>query len=461
MLRIPGFSMAEKTLKGDSLMNNVKLSQFNIFVENYPQSGCHLVYNTLSRALIEIDDTGLSKLHSLMDSPMEGPTFERLRKCGIIIDDGDDEDLSFNKVFNAQTSRTDEFNLTLLTTYECPMRCVYCYQSKIKEKKSMSPEVTKDTANWIEGQLRIRNARRCSITYYGGEPLVNTAPMEYIGGRISEYCQSNGIRFDSAMVTSGILLTTDTANMLKGIGVKYLQITLDGDKESHDRRRKRKDGSGTFDLIMENLSHFVDQFHVTITCNVDNTNHLAAYKLIDILASSGYANRIGKVFFGPVSAPFESAKLHGIACPNTNDRDLVALNIYAAQHGLSSDLRPEHIICAMLLKSHFVLDTDGGIYTCPAFLGIDGYRTGSIYELNSMDYQNNISYNLSFEFADKCKNCPYIPICTGGCRYNALVEQNDITAVSCQREYFSYSLPLLLKAHHSLRDRDVKSPDAN
>lgn len=245
----PGLSMIEKTIEGDPLMNNVKLSQFNIFVKDYPQTGCHLIYNTLSRALVEIDDPGLSRLYSLMESPMEKPTFESLQKCDIIIDDKGDESISFNKLLKTQTSRTDEFNLTLLTTYECPMRCIYCYQGRIKEKKSMSSEVT--------------------------------------------------------------------------------------------------------------------------------------------------------------------------------------------------------------------MDTDGGIYTCPAFLGIDEYRIGSIYEHNAMDYQNNMGYNLSFEFADECKNCPYIPICTGGCRYNTLVEQGDITTINCQREYFSYSLPLLLKTHYSLRYRYVKSPDAN
>ena len=43
----------------------MKLSQFTTFVENYPQSGHHLAYNTLSRTLLEVDNERLSMLYSL------------------------------------------------------------------------------------------------------------------------------------------------------------------------------------------------------------------------------------------------------------------------------------------------------------------------------------------------------------------------------------------------------------
>ena len=436
-------------------MCNMKLSHFNIFIEDYPQMGRYLVYNTLSRAFIEIDSSGFSMLQSEKISTLEGPVLQKLQKCGIIIEK--DEASSFNAVMNAHRAKRDELHVMVLTTLECPMKCIYCYQSHIKDKKRMSPETAKDVACWIEEQLQRRNANRCSITYCGGEPLANLTSVKYIGNRISKYCQSKGIRFNSAMITSGILLTPNTADILESTGVKYLQITLDGDKENHDRRRKKRDGSGTFDLIIENLSYLIEHFHITVTCNVDSMNYEAAYKLVDIMESKGYAGRIKRMFFGPVSAPFELARLHGVACPNTDNKDLVSLSIYAAEHGFNSDLRPESMICGMLIQSHLVIDSDGGIYTCPAFLGMERYQIGSIYQYNNTE----INEFAGFELKEECMKCTYLPICAGGCRYNALIEQNDIMAINCQKEHFSYSLPLLLKAHYSLRYRHVKSPDAN
>jgi uncharacterized protein len=439
-------------------MNRMKLSQFNIFIEDYPHEGCYLVYNTFSRALIEIDSIGFSMLNSLDGhkfSALEETTLQKLQKCGIIVDK--DEASSFDAILSAHREKVDELHVMVLTTLECPMKCIYCYQGHIEDKKRMSPETTKDVASWIEEQLQRRDAKKCSITYCGGEPLSNLTPIEYIGNRVSKYCQSKGVRLSSAMITSGLLLTPDIADILESIGIKYLQITLDGDKETHDKRRKKRDGSGTFDLIMENLAYLVEHFYVTITCNVDSMNYESAYRLVDIMASKGYADKIKKMFFGPVSAPLKLAKIHGVACPNTNNEDLVSLSIYAAEHGFNPDLRPESMICGMLSQSHLVIDSDGGIYTCPAFLDMEGYRTGSIYQSDNTE-TNGLG---GFELEEECMKCTYLPICSGGCRYNALVEQNNIMAMNCQKEHFSYSLPLLLKAHYSLRHRNVKSPDSN
>ena len=422
----------------------MKLSQFNIFIEDYPQAGRFLVYNTLSRALIKVDSSGFSMLKGENIAKLDELALQKLQKLGIITEK--DEIASFNAIIEAHRAKNDELHVTILATLECPMKCVYCYQSHIKDKKQMSPETANDVAYWIEEQLLRRNANKCSISHYGGEPLLNLTAVEYIGNRISKYCQSKGIMFNSAMVTSGILLTADVADILESIGIKYLQITLDGDRENHDRRRKKRDGSGTYDLIMQNLEYLIDRFYITITCNVDSMNYEAGYRLIDILASKGYAGKIKELLFGPVSAPFELARLHGVACPNTDNKDLILLNIYAAEHGFNSDLRPKKMICGMLSQSYFVMDTDGGIYTCPSFLGIEKYQIGNIYRHN----ENETNELASFELKEECLKCVYLPICTGGCRYNALVEQNDIMGINCQKEFFSYSLPILLKAHHSL-----------
>ena len=190
-----------------------------------------------------------------------------------------------------------------------------------------------------------------------------------------------------------------------------------------------------------------------ITCNVDKTNLEAAYKLVDILYSRGFAGRIKRLSFGPVSAPIESAQEQHVACPDTVDEHLIHLTIYAASKGFASDLRPNHKICGMLLPNRFVIDTHGRIYTCPAFLGREEYQAGTVDHLENVCIQEL----SNFDFRKECLECLYVPICACGCRYNAFIEQGDIQAISCQKETFSYSLPLLLKAHYAMRDGCLKS----
>ncbi len=430
----------------------MKLSRFTVFVENYPQSGHHLVYNTLSRAFLEIDNERLSMLYSLSkQEPPEPvkPILQKFQSLGIVVEDDKDEALSFNQIFERQRIEGSELSATILTTYDCPMSCVYCYQKHVKNGGGMSVDTMQKTADWLEEQMQDEGIERCSITFYGGEPLMNFAPIEYIGGRIREYC-GNRIKLGFAMVTSGILLTPDIAEKLKKIGVKHLQITLDGDRETHNRRRPGKDGSGTYDLIMGNLSHLVDDFSITISSNVDRTNSESIYSLIDTMYSLGYAEKM-KIIFGPVSASLEIAQKLHVACPQTANKDLLSLTLYAADKGFATDLRPGLKICGMLLPHHTIIDPDGKLYTCPAFLDMDEYQIGSI-ENGKKGFHKLDDFSLDRE----CLECPYVPFCTGGCRYNALVEQGNIKAIECQKETFSYSLPYLLKAHYAVRNKNVQ-----
>ena len=434
-------------------MESVKLSQFTVFVEDYPQTGHHLAYNTLSRALVEVDSQCLSMLYSLGNGgpPISAnPVLQDLQTQGILVPMELNEVASYHEEFSTRRKNANQLHATILTTFQCPMRCIYCYQKHIKNGGHMSTETMEKTVSWLEDQILRLETKRCQITFYGGEPLANPTPIEYIGTRMGKYCKDKGIRLYLAMATSSILLTPELAKKLKGIGLKYLQITLDGDRDAHDKRRMKKDGSGTFDLIMGNLIYLIKDFSITITCNVDRTNVLAAHSLIDILHSQGYAGKIEKFVFGAVSAPSESAQGQRVACPETNDEDLVSLILHAASKGFVSDLRPRHKLCGMLQPGLLIVDPDGKLYTCPSFLGSERYRAGAIDESENIGVRELIDFDLQ----EKCLQCAYVPICTGGCRYDAFVEQGDIRATDCQRGLLSHSLPLLLKAHYALRNKE-------
>ncbi|KOS03735.1 hypothetical protein AM598_04965 [Paenibacillus polymyxa] len=54
------------------------------------------------------------------------------------------------------------------------------------------------------------------------------------------------------MVSNGYLLTRRRAAVLRDLGLKNIQITIDGNKSNHDKRRVLENRQGTFDQIIEN-----------------------------------------------------------------------------------------------------------------------------------------------------------------------------------------------------------------
>ena len=53
-----------------------------------------------------------------------------------------------------------------------------------------------------------------------------------------------------------IIYTASIVTLLKEIGVKRVQITLDGSKESHDKRRILLNGEGSFNKIIDNIENY-------------------------------------------------------------------------------------------------------------------------------------------------------------------------------------------------------------
>ena len=78
-----------------------------------------------------------------------------------------------------------------------------------------------------------------------------------------------------------------------------LQITIDGLKEHHDRSRPLRNGGGTYDKIIENLSLFEESpIAVVIRMNVDNNNFVDFARLKEII--KGLENPNIDIYASPV-----------------------------------------------------------------------------------------------------------------------------------------------------------------
>ena len=103
-------------------MKKVKLSQFTMVMEDYPEPGHHLVYNTLSRAMIEVDTPCLSMLSSLEHkepSASMTPVLQRLQTQGIVVPWELDEAQFYRRKFYQRRSSEKRLHAVILTTLEC------------------------------------------------------------------------------------------------------------------------------------------------------------------------------------------------------------------------------------------------------------------------------------------------------------------------------------------------------
>ena len=212
----------------------MELSKYNVYVK-YNKG--YIVYNTLSYYIAFIEGEPDALLTCKNDE---------LINYGILVNDFKYEEEKMIRNLQDRFRRFDKYRVELMVTQDCNLTCSYCYQQdRLYNKNHMSDIVKEQTITFINN-LNFP----CTVTFYGGEPLLNYETIIYFLEKL---------RGDNtySIITNGTLLSKSVIDELSKKGIKDCQITIDGNRDVHDKRRHYKDKRGSFDDILTNLNEIV------------------------------------------------------------------------------------------------------------------------------------------------------------------------------------------------------------
>lgn len=85
------------------------------------------------------------------------------------------------------------------------------------------------------------------LSWFGGEPLLYFKEVVYsISLYTKHLCKENGISFYNSITTNASKITPEMVDQMNEISLSIFQITIDGDKERHDKIRN-EEGNPSFD----------------------------------------------------------------------------------------------------------------------------------------------------------------------------------------------------------------------
>lgn len=358
-----------------------------------------------------------------------------------------------NKIEELEKKATPNF--LVVPSYACNLQCIYCYEQTymIKGTTNIDPlEMVDLQFERIDKIMEVYEKQHdkttddIRITIMGGEPLLrcNLKTISYI------FEQTKKRNYTLDIVSNGVDLNyyIELFNKYKDT-LDHIQITVDGVKEIHDKRRIFRDGRGSFDLIMNNIHLSIDNgITIVLRVNVDATNINELSDLANTLVEEfNYNKKLLPYLYllqdggcsgesNIVNEKIGIEKIFELEDKNPN-MSIFRKKFHPADF-IDSIFKDEPYQPVLrhcgAAKNQFILDCKSNVYKCWHGIGNNDYRVGTFYPKYELDEEKiNAWFNRSVRVLGKCKSCKYRYICGTGCPAAKHMSENnmDIKEPSC------------------------------
>jgi len=408
-------------------------------------------------------------------SDEEHETLTTLAENGFVVSSREAERRGLEEFFRSVREDCEQLKVTVLTTLQCNFACDYCFQGDHGDHNLFAQKMTLEQAaqvvGWVEERLDTVRPERFVLSLFGGEPLLNLPVAYYLAERCFAACQARGVEQKISIITNGLLLTEEVVDRLLPFGLIGVKITLDGDRDTHNRMRPLRGRQGTFDRIVENMRQVSHKVPLTIGGNFDESSVDSYPALLDFLKEQSFSDAIVKVNFKPIikTTPATPKGMIPLTVVGASGKPLNGTCMTTAGAGNGSPCDSCHFVdekmaflrsetkkrgfptpdgvhmgpCEIHRKHAYTIGPDGSLYACPGFTGEAGQSVGHI-DGRQEAWRAGVARRFEALAAYKnCGDCSFIPVCAGGCSVASHTELGDMNTPTCHKGSFESALVAL------------------
>lgn len=379
-----------------------------------------LLYAGLTNSFFKLSD----ELKKAIDAYKNGKelnipqdVLSKFQRTGVLSKYTDEEfDRLYLLNWTKMQAQNHYMNLTIAPTMNCNFRCSYCFEKNFRNTKMMDLSLTQKIIDFAKE----RKVKRLNVDWYGGEPLLALDFIKHFNHETYEA----GFDVSQSIVTNGYLLTEDVVKYFDFIWLKNIQITLDGDKETHNSRRPHVSNPDSFGRIMDNLEMLYTYCNfngywpnVNIRVNIDKTNEDDYPKIKNMLYKK-YGNFF-HVYYALVDNYNSCLDKSDIRINSEEENEYIKL--LNSKYGITSDneyLKNKGCFyCGAQMLNSYVIDPSGLLYKCWNDVGNKEKAIFSFIDKTFVNIKVESDYLIkSMAVTDtKCKNCILLYSCQGRC----------------------------------------------
>lgn len=347
-------------------------------------------------------------------------------------------------------------SLAILPTEKCNYRCKYCYESF--ERGRMPKEIQDGIVAFVKKY--IHNYKSLTVSWFGGEPLLEVPIIEDLSSKLMKICNMNHIPYLANLTSNGYFLTPEVIEKLVKLKVTHYMITIDGIKKTHDAQKPLANGDGTFDTVINNLLHIKNNvksrmFHITIRTNFTEQMSETISEYIDTFYEYfGDDKRFS--FFARPAGDWGGDRVKKISDNLFEESafEQIFEKIISHEKKMNfgthlSFLEPCGSMCSLANLNSYLIDSAGNVRKCSCELDSEDNIIGKIDKTGNMNIDENKEAKWShyFELSEKCKDCNFAPACLdNSCLANYVTGRNtDEECHVYEKKYLKQILQLCEK----------------
>ena len=294
----------------------------------------------------------------------------------------------------------------------------------------MSDEVAKKVIKLLEAE--IPSAKLALLHWFGGEPLLTPNIVADITYQAFQIARRDGVKLVPQMTTNGYLLHGDRLRNLLDVGILDYQITVDGNRNSHNKMRVASNGAGTYDVIINNCRALLENPKTSLTFRI-NFNHRNIESISDVLDEflPETRKRI-RLVLEPIFGD-DSVSATANLDPEYISAFLDSIYAKSVEMGYGSSAAdvnfiPEKLVyCYAERKRQFIIGPSGDVFKCAAMDFKHENRLGELTDEGIVAWDDKFKnwMDQGESFKPVCDRCVYLPLCMGGCRSSQFANDGE------------------------------------
>lgn len=423
------------------------------------ENGSALILNLLTNEVLSlpgslVDKTGAGSLSIRLNKLEESERKLLLQKKVVFETEksGEEElERTLLKFFSMEKS----LGITLVLSYFCNCKCGYCAQKKLVDINSF---MSMDTANrfirWVKDIAKKNGLKHLAVTHFGGEPLLNKRVMFHTSRELKKLAGKMGFDLEESVFTNGTLLDRKTTEELVRLNIRKVTITIDGSQKVHDARRPYKNGLGTYRDVTANLEK-IRKAHldITIAVNLDSQSVRSIEDLLRDLTGRGIAGDV-RFVFNRTGKSLDNADFFD----RNKELSLRAFSgLWGKVHRLAGKYNLKLVdnpvklltfgFCDLWSLNNHIVMPNGELTKCLMNMNQKDKVTGTIASTRVRQLYDlkKIKSDVFRAFSPVCRKCELLPLCFGGCRYQAEIRGLFPRKPFCQKQLILKGLQMSLK----------------